>query len=93
MGWNLANVLQHPDNRLQISNMENRQRQLDIPKMPIAYLQNLTTSFAEVCLARDAHARVKRAVLGREVVARYVEEGAVADFEDTLLYYVLTRAL
>ena len=73
--------------------MENRQRQLDIPKMPIAYLQWLSTRLAEVRLARDAHTRVERAVLGWEVVARDVEKGAVAYFEDSLLYDVLARAL
>ena len=73
--------------------MEHGQRQFDIPKMPIAYLQHFTTGLTEICLARDAHARVERAIFGGQMVAGDVEEGAVAYFEDTLLYDILTRAL
>ena len=85
VNWNLANILQHPNSRLQKTNMKYWERQLDITEMSIAFGHRLAASLTVILFAGDAHTRVKYAILDGNMATGNISIDAIAHLKNALL--------
>lgn len=65
-----ANILQDSNNHLEVSNMQGRQSQPEVPEMAVACLQYFATSIAESRLHGYTHLSIEWAIVGWGSVPR-----------------------